>query len=194
MVMNHQIPAQRSVDAEDTGYVIGLATKQVPFLDSFDEIVDEHLPLFGLTQAHLRKERYVICFVAALECIRSSLPDPEVRSLVEQGVYAFVEQLEDDDLAKYISTELALAFDFYKQANSDDQRNGWGQKFVPGNMSELELAFGERMLRDIPDDGSKEQATGYVALCMTTPRAIWDMQYQMATRILSDAGLLSPSS
>ncbi len=177
-----------SHDPFDTGYAIGFSMKQVPFLEQVSDDQLMSLSLLSLTPDDLRKERYLICMAAALCTIRSSLQDSNQRNAAVEGYQACLATHVEKSLYEFLQASSFEACDYYQSAADDDGEIEWA---AAGEVSEIELAFGDRLFNRSPREETGAATRACLALTMVTPRTIWNLQRRMSHQMLVDAKLIT---
>jgi hypothetical protein len=171
---------------EQAGHAIGLSMRYVPLISSVREELLEALKLVGIPSEVYINERYLLSACAALSAISQCLQDSPYAAEVTSGFLRCLVERNQGTFEKYVLERLNEARGYYDEAARSDENR---IDKTLGGVSEIELAFGDRVFANIPE--TQEMQRAYLTLSLVTPKAIWDSQFQMVLQMLTDAGLLN---
>jgi hypothetical protein len=170
---------------QQTGHAIGLSMRRVPLIEDVSEDHLDQLKMTRITEEDFINERYLLSASAALTAIYQALLNSPHSETVVASYLDYLTELSGSVRGNYLLAEIHEVRQYYEKAARDDAAMG---KLEPGRMSEIELAFGDRLFRNLPE--SAELARAYLVLSMVRPKMIWDSQFSMAIQMLIDAELI----
>lgn len=175
--------------AEQTGFAIGICLNQMPLLHPGKAQHTELLEQAEITETQLLNERYLLSFCAAEYAINEALGNTPDAKAVHDGLRRFLFEQRDNPCAEYALAELEAGVSYYTEAALEDLNVGVP---APGDLSDVEMAFGDRLL-DLGDD-NKKRAVACIHLSMDVPSALWNAHTNSALQMLGDAKLIRLNS
>ena len=175
--------------AEQTGFAIGICLNQMPLLHPSKARHTELLAEAEISEMQLLNERFLISFCAAGYAINQALGNTPNGKAVHEGLRRFLSDQGENSSAAYALAELELGLSYYSEAALEDLKSGTP---APGDLSDIEMAFGDRLL-ELGDD-NKKRAIACMHLSMDVPSALWNAHTNSALQMLHDAKLLPLNS
>lgn len=158
---------------------------RVPLIEFVNEYQLDQLKITGIAEEDFINERYLLSASAALSAIHQALLNSPHAETVAASFLDYLSDLRGSALGNYLLAEIHEVRQYYEEAAHDDAAIG---ELEPGKMSEIELAFGDRLFRNLSE--SAELARAYGVLSIVQPKMIWDSQFSMAIQMLMDAELI----
>ena len=174
---------------EQTGFAIGFCLNQMPLLHPSKAQQIELLAEAEITETQLLSERFLLSFCAASYAIDQALGNTSNAKAVHDGLRRYLSDHRQNPCVAYALAELESGVSYYTEAALEDLQVGAP---VDGNLSDIEMAFGDRLL-DLGDD-NKKRAIACIHLSMDVPSALWNAHTNSALQMMGDAKLLRMTS
>ncbi|MFT3665013.1 hypothetical protein [Piscinibacter sp.] len=139
-----------------------------------------------LSRAHYESELLLLTAAAAMHTVESCGLTPEVENEVAAGLFSWVHELPVES-RELLLRSLDDATDYYSQAAASTDAE---QPFVPNEISEIEAAFGDRLLNS--GENNEVRGKACLRLCVVIPKTLWSIQVTSTRQMLRDALLLLP--
>ncbi len=164
------------------GRVMGRSIQAL--IEQFRETLNEQwLGEAELSSNEYMAELFLVSAASAMHAVESSRLSPEVEYGVASGFYEWIRGLPGAT-RDLLSAQLETATDYYAEAARNDSES----TADAGQVSDMEMAFGDRLLSRGEDN--ERRGSACLKLAVVLPSTLWSTHYKSACQVLRDASLV----